>query len=354
MFRKKKRLDSRIRFQHQEFTRKLDQARHYKRTAQALPEQPSYNVLRWLGLKSLFSQIAVIVIAAGVFYLIFIPNFLSARTIKVNGASGDDASNVRTAVQSYIDSSPFFKAQHNLLFLNKTQLSQALALDPKVYKVSKVSKSVFGRSIGVEVELKSSKYLVNQQDHLFAVYNDGSVKETLTADVSKWLDTPGLIKVKDDSNAAVDPGVKYFSPQLVSVLESLNERLKPESGLEVDYFGLPGETAAAPTSAPEVSTANGDIEAPPPVASTAGEIVKLPLDPINVNVYIKRQGSKQGDHNADIKLIFDTKQDLTKALQNLKLLLSQTASDRYNRLLYIDLRFPDRAFLCLINTTCAN
>src|SRR5687768_2052845 len=99
MFGKKpKRLDSRVRFQHQNFTRKLDLARRYKRSAPAVSDDQSYNVLPKLGLTTRLSQALAILIIAGLVYLIFIPNFLSPQAIQVEGVGGDEAAAVRSSV----------------------------------------------------------------------------------------------------------------------------------------------------------------------------------------------------------------------------------------------------------------
>ena len=50
---------------------------------------------------------------------------------------------------------------------------------------------------------------------------------------------------------------------------------------------------------------------------------------------------------------FDLTSDLADSLINLKALLEQMPPARKNALVYIDMRFKDKSFLCLVGSPCA-
>lgn len=356
--KKPKKLDPRIRYQHTDFTRKLDRARHYKRAVKQSRESggfDSYNFLPALGLKTVLAQALAIVIAAGLVYLIFVPNFLSAKTINIQGASGDDAVYVRADVQNYIGGAPFYNPRQNLLFLSKSGLSHSLLGDSRIYKVTAIKKSFFHRSISVAVELKTQRFVVNRNNILYSVYNDGTVQDVITADPAQWLGlNPGTIKLKDDAPDPLSPGTKYLSDQFLGQLDRLIGRFTPVTGQDIDYFAVPTVIGAAPPPQPLAdSTATGSslITQPPQPATTI--ISSLPLQPDEVDVLVRKKIPNYKGSAPDFKAMFDTSTDFETVLAKLQLLLSQMTPDRYNRLAYADMRFENRAFICLVGTACA-
>lgn len=351
--KKQKKLDSRIRFQHQAFTRKLDQARGYKRQPQGPPSEPV--------LQSRRSQIIAAVAGAILVYLVFIPNFLSPKTVNIEGAGGDDANHVRSSVEGYFKNSPFYLAQNNLVFLNKSRLQAEMLEDSKVYKVSSIKKNFFRRSLTVVVELKAQKYIVNRGGTILGVYNDGIVQEQLSVEAEKWLElNPGSVKVKHDTTGYVAPNTKYFSDELMTFMDQLRAQLRSGNDSAIDYFAIPTLISAAPPVEEDLpvtaSATTAAITTPPVVAKPVVQqpVINeaLPLQPESLHVYVKRQGGKNGSAS-DIRVIFDTKQDIPQALAKLSLLFQQTPPERYSKFYYIDLRFENRAFVCLVDAVCA-
>jgi hypothetical protein len=356
--RKQKKLDSRIRYQRSDFTKKLDRARHYKRTTgpRAGAEDGQYDFWSKLGLRTRLSRILALLAAIGLVYLIFIPNFLSPQAIMVQGASGDQASIVRADIDSYISRSPFYDPQHNLVFLSAAKLRSALLADPIVYKVTSIKRNFLQRSLTVAVELKSQHYVANHGNVLYSIYNDGTVQGQLNADTGQWLALyPGTVKIKDSGPAGELPtGGKYLSDSVLAQIGQLQDRFKVVTGREIDYFEIPPVVSDTmpPADAGGEGAAVGDTTLPlsvtPPVPPT------LPLQPVELYVYAKKQIPNYRGPAPDFKVILDaTQSDFNDVLDNLALLLAQTAPDRYNKLVYIDMRFANRGFICLVNTPCA-
>jgi hypothetical protein len=316
--KRQKKLDPRVRYQHQNFTRKLQQARGYKRESQPLPEDWRGYILTKLGLKTRFSQILSIIVLFGLIYLVFIPNFLSAKNTKVLGLGEEDTKRVEADVTTYLNDAPFYLAQHNLVFLSKGRLAQELLQDKKIFRVKEIKKSLLSRTVTVTVEMKAPHFVAKRNGQVYSIYNDGSVQEQLNLDASQWLTArPELVKIEDHNIDSIYPDQAYLSPDLINKINLIVERFKPAVNNEIDYFVIPANN-------------------------------NLPLQPDDVVVMVKKPNNKP-----DYKVIFDASQNWDEAFNKLTLLFSQMPVDRYNKLIYVDLRFADRAFLCLADALCA-
>ncbi len=316
--KRQKKLDPRVRFQHQSFTRKLDQARSYKREPTAIPEDWRGYILAKLGLNTRFSQAVSLVILLGLIYLVFIPNFLSAKTTKVQGLGDEDTKRIEADVATYFDNAPFYLAQRNLVFLSKNRLSRELLQDNKIYKVKQINKSLLSRTLTLTVEMKAPKYVAKRNNQVYSIYNDGSVQERLAVESDQWLTVnPGIIKIKDDNADSLSNDTVYLSEDLINSINQIFDQYKTATNNDINYFVIPSGTI-------------------------------MPLQPDDIVMFVKKPGNK-----ADYKVIFDAQQNWEEAFAKLKLLFSQMPPDRYNKLVYVDLRFEDRAFLCLSDAPCA-
>ena len=138
---KQKKLNSKVRFQHQTFTQKVRAAQQYKRQAQRVPETEGQKFLAGIGLDSLWSRIAVGVGVLGLVYLVYIPSFLSVKTITVNGSDDQLAQELVKTVREYIADSPAYAAQHNVVFFKKSFVFFVVNQFPKFF-----TRSTPGRS----------------------------------------------------------------------------------------------------------------------------------------------------------------------------------------------------------------
>jgi hypothetical protein len=275
---------------------------------------------------------------------------LSPKTIEIRGADGDAANQVKSAVQSYLNNAPFYLAQHNLIFLSAGRLKTSLLSDPQVYKIGSIAKSFFRRKLTVTLELKSPRYLVNRNNVTYSVYNDGTIQEQLPGDPAQWLSTnPGAVKIKDQAIAPpLQAGAKYLSDDLMARIAELQDRFKPVTNNEIDYFAIPTFVTAAPAPQDLAATSTSAI-----IPELSLPEQALPLRPADLYVYAKKQTTKKGGV-PDFKVIFDLNSDLGSALSKLQLLFSQMPPDRYAKLVYVDVRFDNRAFLCLSGTPCVD
>ncbi len=348
----KSKLDPRVRYQHQSFTKKLSEARSYKRTSDPVSED-GFTIWEKLGLSTRFSKAGAGVVVLGLIYLIFIPNFLSVKNIMVEGAGTDDASTVRAAAEFYINQAPFYAAQRNLIFLNKDKLRQALQTDPKIYKATTIKKNLFRRAVYLTVEMRTPKYVANRNNTVYVIYNDGIVQDRLNIDPAQWLSAnPGTIKIKDETGDSLSPGTRYLSDNFLNQLNTINDLFNKITAHDIDYFSLPALVVLVEpeTETPVATDTLGETPAAPTRTATSAA---LPLKPEEIDIFAKKKIPNYKGPAPDFMVKLDTKQDFNEVLNKLQLLLSQTPADRYNRLFYIDMRFADRGFVCLVNTPCA-
>lgn len=319
--KKKKKLDARVRFQHSSFTKKLETARKYKRQTKAISDDRKFNFFRAIGLGKWWAKVLAVLVLGGLFYLVYIPNFLFFKTTTVNGADGELQKHVTSLTSSYFQERPFYNPQRNLVFLSGGSLSNyIIERDTRVSKVA-VKRSLFKRTLTVTVESKYVSYIVNRSTAIYGLYNDGTVKEAETGDPNNWLnDFPGTLKIKDAQSDGLNLDQQYFSPELMNVVFYLKEHFKEMTTQDISYIDLPKQVH--------------------------------PL-PMQFVIHIRKTLPNLPASIADYQIIVDPKMDLQLVLEKLGLLLSQTAPDRYRVLKYIDMRFEEKGFVCLVNAPCA-
>jgi hypothetical protein len=317
-----------------------------------MPEGPE-NFLYKLGLKSRYSQAAALVVLAGLVYLIFIPNFLFVKTITIEGVGEEQQTKVRSNIDTYFANVPFFNPQRNIVFLKKSSLEKELLEDPTIYKVMSIKKSVIKRSLTITVEPKTERFLANRAGLLYSVYNDGTIKEQVPGDPAAWLNVnPGLIKVKQEAGDPLNKGTHYLSDQFLAQLNSWQGRFQAVTGKEVSFFEIPVVLVnAVPAEVPATSTAT--MTAVSGQQSISVTDLPLPLRPDDINIYVKKNIPNYRGPAPDFKVLIEGEQDMEDTLGKLTLLLNQMPPDRYTKLYYIDMRFENRGFICLVGTPCA-
>ncbi len=324
MFNRRKKLDPRVRFQNLNFTRRLQQAKRYQRSTRPVPETLIGRAMTAIGLDSLWSRLAVAACLLGLIYLTYIPNFLFIKNIDVTGMTDDGATSVRQTVQEFFASSRVPWPQQNTIFFRPARLASYLtAHNSQVWKVAGIDKKLFNRIV-VRVNPKQERYAIGTPTGALVAFNDGTVARPLDLGAATFSEAalPGLIKFKLGPIAPPAVGAKVFSPALVQALEQLIDGFGSQLQLSITYI-TPFDSG--PTEA----------------------IAQLPLDPHELSVYTRKKSG-----SGDFRIIFDTRNDLGPVINQLKLLLGTFTPERLASLAYIDLRLPDRAYVCLVRTPC--
>lgn len=359
--KKKPKLDAKVRFQHKQFTTKLDSARSYKRSSRAVPEAKWEKTLVSIGLSERWSQVAALFLLAGLLYLIYIPNFLSLQDIKISGLSDAQSNELESEIRKQIADAPFYDPQYNLVFLNQKLIARAVGNIPSIDYVATISKNYLNKSLTIDAASKYERFLVSSPLQVYDVYNDGTLKQIAGVSLADWESHQNekMIKVKLHQKFNYSSNTDLFKQPLFNYISALSDNLSLLEGQKLAYLTfrepekevepeLPLQAEPAPVEGEETPAE----ELPePPAEPVVIEIpsVELPINSSEVHVVFY----KNNDVRRTYRVIFDSTSDPKKNLAELKLLLSQTAPDRYDQLSYIDMRIPDKAFICLESAPCS-
>lgn len=352
LFQKKnKKLDSKVRFQHKQFTGKLITARNYKRTAAAIPETKFDKFLAKIGLGSKWAQIGVGLIVLALLYLVYLPNFLTVKNIAITGLSESQARDFEIAIRDEIANGNFFYPEKNLIFLRNAVVYDAMAKVPSVSKVSLIYKSLAKQELTIEAESKYEKYLVATPSKVYDVYNDGLLKGESGIKRDQWaaISNPNMVKIELAGDIQSDDAGKFLHASLVGYLENLNTKLGQIHNLKTAFYKFEDspqpETVKIKTD--ELQTNIEEDQPSVEITQPESRQLSLPINSAEVHAFIYK-----GDSQNTYRVIFDATKDVQKSIDNLKLLLSQTSPERLMQLSYIDLRLEERAYLCLQGAPC--
>lgn len=366
--KKKAKLDSKVRFQHKQFKTKLDTARTYKRSSKAVPDSGFGKFMSSVGLRSRWSQGLFFVLLGTLFYLAYIPNFLSVQNISISGLSQEQTEQLDAAIRKQILDSSFFNPQRNLVVLQTETIIAAARTIPSIDYIASIDKDLSSQTLYVNAASKYERFLVATPEKVYDVYNDGSLTREAGLIRTDWSGTltPSMIKVQLYQEFDFETHRQLFHPDLMNYLNRLLEQVNLIEGQQLAYLTFREPEAPEPINQPTVEQipieTEVDEESVPEGEETSQAVeevlieaeplpkLSLPYNSSEVHVVYY----KNNDVRRTYKVIFDATADPVKTIEELRFLLAQTAPDRYNRLFYIDMRIPDKAFICLENTACSN
>jgi cell division septal protein FtsQ len=303
--RNKSQKDSRVRFQHRQFKRQLQDARDYKRPVYQTRQTVWQIFFSKIGLGTIRAKIFLIIIIALAIYLAYIPNVFTIKEIQISGATAnlqaETADNVKT----------FFKknalsGQNNLLLLSKNRLADYLLENNKnISRVDGIRKKFPNRLI-INLQPRIAQYLVEANHKSFIVANDGLILEETELTAASSTDSQ-LIPFTISQDLDSMPLRNIFGQNLLQTLQTLNRQLPQITSSRIKSFAAGG-----------------------------------PDEP-DLDVHL----------DAGYKILFDSKSDLDLTLERLKILLSQISPADLKKLYYLDMRIKNRGYVCFKNTACA-
>ncbi len=353
--KKQKKLDPKVRFQHKQFTGKLVTARNYKRSASAIPETGFEKILTRIGIGSTWSQIGLGILVAVLLYLIYLPNFLTVKTITISGLSDTQARDLELAIRNEVANTHFFYPEKNLVFLRNKIVYDAAATLPDISTIASIHKSYSKQELVIEAESKYEKFLVKSDDHVYDIFNDGLYKGEAGVSLEAWegVVNPHMIKIHIPGTVSAGNKTQFLNRDLVKYIDTLNQKLNLLPNFSVAYyeFKQAEERLKQPQEA-VVENIFTEATAETETSSQITEEVKpesivLPINSAEVHAVVYKNNSQN-----KYRVIFDATKNVQKSVDNLKLLLSQTAPERYSQLSYIDLRLEERAYICLQGAVC--
>lgn len=330
---KQKKIDSKIRFQQKGFTEKVRAAKSYKRTFQAVPETNQEKWLVGMGLDSWWSRGLVVIGILLLIYLVYIPNLLYTKIIHVAGVNDQQKNKVIEVTNNFFNDSTAFWPQQNILLLNKQKLEKYLIKNnQEILKVNKIKKGI--NSLSIEVEIKQPKFVLQTPKDSFILYNDGSVFQVMS---DQQFSSPDLTIIKTNKLEQLEVKQNFLSEQIINAISLLQKGYSDEIKTPISYFEIPTLEKVKPLA----------LTSEAEQAEVQNEFVVVPDE---LNVYSPIDLKVKDSRN--FKAIFNTTSDINKSLTQLNALLVQMPQVQRNKLFYIDMRFSDRSFVCLVGTPC--
>lgn len=341
MFRNKKKLPSKVKYQSTQFRTKLARARTYQRNSGGLSKYVRYfrskhwSFRAWL---LVFSAVGLFIFLV---YLVFYPNWLYIREVKIVGARTALEQELHGQIDRYLDQRTFFVPHKNLLFLSPHDLqSYLLAVNPGVWRVDEVKKQ-WPHALTVQIVPRDPAFTVITQEGTWLVSNDGLTLPSTTQQTNTLVITAKGLK-------APELGKVYLSGNLLSTLTAVKKSFAALTGLpsptQVVLKPVVLDARLSPTPG-TVPAATGSVLAP---VADLGISTTTDLMPEEVEVVVPASGSVSG-----FSVLLQTASTFDDVFRQLQVLLSKQAPDRLQHLAYIDMRFSGKAFICLQNTPCA-
>ncbi len=307
LFKNKKKLDSKIRFQHRGFKSRLINQRNYKRIKKTPPQTDWGVFLSRAGLSSWLSRILTLLFFLFLIYIFYIPNLFFIKSVKFTGLDQPTQTIINNLTASFLNKKlPW--PQKNLLLLSKSKFESFLLANNKdILKINKIEKD-FPNTLNIDFIQRKETYLIQTLNpNYYVMAQDGLITSEIYPNASGTLPS-GLILIKLNKEAILPVNQKPFKEKSFWFIDESYKNIQPIINTGLTNF--------------EIS----DLE--------------NPYFEINTELGYK------------IKL--DSKSDFNKSLDRLNLLLSQILPGDLKNLAYIDLRFLDRAYTCNKNSPCAN
>jgi cell division septal protein FtsQ len=298
MLDRRKKIDSKVRFQRRGFRQQLQAARTYKRTGR--PSQQD-NLLKQLNGKAVIILLALVLTGAAILYL---PSPFAIKKINISGLNNRQTEGVRALVAQYL-ASQRLPLQASVWFLSKDKLAGfLLEHDRDLLQISAVKTRLPG-TLELTIAARQNEYLISSPEGAFTLSND-DIFNALEQSSSTATSTLPKISITDSGVAAA--GGHYGNLEQLEAIGLLTQRL-PDVLLNAtaDHYEIQ-------------NFKNSDIT----VYAAGGA-----------------------------KYYFDYKTGLADNLNKLRLLLASIAPKDAARLAYIDMRIKSRSYVCLKGAPCA-
>ena len=136
-------------------------------------------------------------------YLIYAPNFLTVKTIQINGVSSEANASMQKTAGDYL-SLRGFVPKSNLLFTSKRGLAEYLSAKTFCEKVESIEKN-FPSALVIQAKERYNKFLLYSLNGIYLLSNDGIVRKQINSyDINASTSTySGLLTIKLSQNKSL-------------------------------------------------------------------------------------------------------------------------------------------------------
>jgi cell division septal protein FtsQ len=298
-----KKIDRTKRFYTPDYKRKVNDARRYKRERPKVVENPEHSAAIWRWLIG----IAILILVAGIVYLIYFATFLRVNNLYLSGANSELAPQIQNQFNQFTKSYRDLLPQKNILLFSSSAFAAELRKDGLVEPVISIRKQ-FWHGIKVSVMQRVPMFVMSAGQSRLLLSNDGFVTTVLQPN-----DTApgGLTAITDDSSddannlpAPATPGLSQEQIKFIVFMQ-------------------------------------GNLPTATQIQATSYEISSRASEYLDVHT------------SGGFKLMFDTGMNPKTAIERLQTVLQQPAQQNRATVAYIDLRFDPKVYVCAIGQPCA-
>ncbi len=303
MFGEKK-PDRSIRFQKQNFQFRLKLARNFKRSNRQIPDNKLDLVLSKFKLNSWWFKFFLIGFVLGLIYLVYIPNFIYVKKIYINGLGENLKIKTVSEIEQYLQNKKFLP-QNNLLLLSRNRLKYFLESKIYIAEVQNLKKR-WPNAIEINLLPRTEAFVIHSENQNLLLSKDGIIIKSLDAEnLGNKISAIKPIQLSSKTNYY--PGQKIADFEIISKINELK-------------FGLP-------------STVKSEIE----------KFEFLNFESFTWTIYLKNNWV----------LLINPENDIDTTLKQLTAVIKNLTFSEKTDLYYIDLRFNNKAYLCLKSEVCS-
>lgn len=298
--------DSKIRFQKSGFQQKLNQARGYTRQIKKIPGSRWETLLAKIGLGSLAARLILLALILFITAATFVPNPLFVRQIKITGLPAEEADRLSGDAMAFLNRNRHL-AQNNLLLLSKKKLEAFLLQNGNILNIDSISKN-FPNTLSVAVRPRLKSFVLLAGGESYYVSNDGLILGSAPVSASSTNESLTTIEITGQTAEHPKNFVRLFSPELL------------------------GQFLAIKKTFPQVIP--------------GGQVIKFKMNGPESEDFIAVTSygwSAYFDKNSEFSIIWP---ELAELLDNID-------ANGQNKLFYIDMRLPKRAYVCYKESACS-
>lgn len=293
---------NKYRYQNKNFKSQITKARGYKRSAKKIPTTNQEIFFAKIGLDNWPTKLALVFSVAALIYLTYIPNFVYIKDIKVSGLKIEGREKITNQIKSYLTRKSFWPRK-NLVLLNTGNLKNFLEKENfDVQKVEIIDKN-YPNTLEVILSPRYPKFYTFDGFKTFVISNDGIIIE----EAENINSTSSLTKINFEVQKDWVTGQTAISSENLNLINKALRNLPTNFGIKIAAFHLTEEK-------------NQDLN----IDTQNGYLLKL-----------------------DLRTSFED------SYRYLQALFSRLNSSNISQLAYIDLRVPERAYICFKNTACS-
>jgi cell division septal protein FtsQ len=298
-----KKIDRTKRFYTPDYKRRVNDARRYKRERPKVAENPERTaaVRRWL------IGIVVLILVAGIAYLVYFATFLRVYDLYLSGANSELAPQIQNQFNQFTKSYRYLLPQKNILLFSSSAFAAELRKNGLVEPTISIKKQLW-HGVKVSVTQRVPVFAMSDSQSRTLLSNDGFVTNILQP-----IDAlpGGLTTIIDDSSSDANnlpaPATPGLNQQQIKFIVYMQNNLLAVTQIQPTNY----EISSRASEYLEVHTAGG------------------------------------------FTLMYDMGMDPKTAVERLQTVLQQPAQQNRAKIAYIDLRFDPKVYVCASGQPCA-